>query len=63
MGILRFAKFLPDFVMATGHFVREHYYLIALRHIGPNHPESWLVTNRMLASRSRVNDFLTRWTT
>ena len=63
MSIARHCKFCVELPVALWHFLREKYYSVALNHVGHNAPDSWLLTNRMLHSRARVNDFLNRWTT
>lgn len=60
MSILRHIQFCGELVSAVFHAGREKYYALALRHIAPDHPDAWLLTRRMLASRLRVNDFLSR---
>lgn len=62
MSLARHCKFCVELPVALWHWAREHYYRIALDHIGHNHPESWLITQRLLQSRVRVNDFLRKYT-
>jgi hypothetical protein len=62
VSVSRHVAFCRDLVLALWHGAREAYYALALKTIGHSHPDSWIVTRRMLLSRSKVNDFLNRYT-
>lgn len=62
MSLARHCRFCIELPAALWHWARELYYRVALNHVGHDHPESWLITHRMLDSRLRVNDFLRKWT-
>lgn len=62
MSVVDHVRFCGELVAACGWFVREKYYELAANHVGLDHPDSWLLTHRMLIARSRVNDFLSKVT-
>lgn len=62
MGIADLLAFSIDLLRALWHEMRSRYYALALRHCGDTHPDAWLLTRRMLHSRSHVNDFFSRYT-
>lgn len=62
MSVVAHVRFCGDLIAACGWYLREQYYTIAVRHVGLDHPDSWMLTHRMLIARSKVNDFLSRVT-
>jgi hypothetical protein len=62
VSIARHCKFCVELPVALWHWLRERYYASALNHCGNAHPDSWLLTRRMIQSRLRVNDFIRKYT-
>lgn len=56
--MIEFAVFTRDLLRALWHLAREKYYVVALNHVGPAHPDAWLISRRLTISRAIVNDFI-----
>ena len=58
MGLLAHARDCARAVHAVFHGLRLGYYIVAIEHIGPGHPDAAELARRALASQIIVNDFL-----
>jgi hypothetical protein len=61
--MIRHLKFCGDLIQACYWLAVEAYYALAAKTIHQSHPDSWLITRRLLDARSRVNDFISKVTT
>ncbi len=62
MNLFSFGAFMRDLCVAIAHEIRSRYYEVAHNHsVAKGHPDAWMLCNRMLTSRAKVDDFLARW--